>query len=74
MQAIQILLPLLADATTDFDADHVGGALLLGVAGVCMISHGSSNALAVYNSIRRAVEAVEAEVVDRVQEAVADAG
>jgi glycerol-3-phosphate acyltransferase PlsX len=72
--AASVVLPLLADATTDIDADHVGGALLLGVAGVCVITHGSSNALAVRSSIHRAVEAVESGVVERVRAAVADAG
>ena len=48
--------------------------MLLGVDGVCVISHGSSNARAIANSVRRAKECVEAGVVDRMKGAVADAG
>ncbi len=33
-------------AATVLDPDYTGGAVLLGVGGVCVISHGSSNALA----------------------------
>ena len=33
-----------------------GGAPLLGVDGICMICHGSSNATSILNALRRAVE------------------
>jgi glycerol-3-phosphate acyltransferase PlsX len=33
-----------------------GGAPLLGVDGICMICHGSSNARSIYNALRNAVE------------------
>lgn len=42
-----------------------GGAPLLGVNGVCIISHGSSNALAAYNAIRVAVESVDQKLTER---------
>lgn len=47
-------------------AEH-GGGLLLGVAGICVISHGSSQAPSVFNAIRLAKEAVDHEVLDRIQ-------
>ncbi len=47
-------------------AEH-GGGLLLGVAGVCIISHGSSQAPSIYNAIRLAKEAVDNQVSDRIQ-------
>lgn len=47
-------------------AEH-GGALLLGVNGICIISHGSSQAPAVFNAIRLAKEAVDHQVLDRIQ-------
>ncbi|AFY66882.1 phosphate acyltransferase PlsX [Geitlerinema sp. PCC 7407] len=47
-------------------AEH-GGGLLLGVAGVCIISHGSSQAPSVFNAIRLAMEAVDNRVLDRIQ-------
>ncbi|MDJ0552919.1 MAG: phosphate acyltransferase PlsX [Microcoleaceae cyanobacterium MO_207.B10] len=48
--------------------DHVehGGGLLLGVAGVCIISHGSSQAATIYNAVRSAKEAVENRVLERI--------
>lgn len=49
--------------------DHVehGGGLLLGVAGVCIIGHGSSKAATVCNAVRLAKEAVDNEVLERIQ-------
>jgi glycerol-3-phosphate acyltransferase PlsX len=44
--------------------------MLLGVNGVCVISHGSSNATAIVNALRVAAEMVEAHVVTRLAEAV----
>jgi hypothetical protein len=35
------------------DPDYVGGSLLLGVQGVCVIAHGSSGALAIRNAVYR---------------------
>ncbi|MBD2092751.1 phosphate acyltransferase PlsX [Microcoleus sp. FACHB-1515] len=47
-------------------AEH-GGGLLLGVSGICVISHGSSQAPSIFNAIRMAKEAVDHEVLDRIQ-------
>jgi glycerol-3-phosphate acyltransferase PlsX len=47
-------------------AEH-GGALLLGVAGICIISHGSSQAPSIFNAIRLANEAVQHRVLERIQ-------
>ena len=66
-------MPLLLDAATVLDPDHTGGAVLLGVDGVCVISHGSSSGFAIVNAVRRAVECVDARVVERIKEAVAHA-
>jgi glycerol-3-phosphate acyltransferase PlsX len=49
---------------SELHPDSVGGALLLGVKGVCVISHGSSSADAMVNAIRVAAEMVEVEMVD----------
>jgi glycerol-3-phosphate acyltransferase PlsX len=50
-------------AFTDFkkrlDYSEYGGAPLLGLRGVCIITHGSSNANAIKNSIRVAAEFVQ---------------
>jgi glycerol-3-phosphate acyltransferase PlsX len=47
-------------------AEH-GGGLLLGVAGVCIISHGSSQAPSIFNAVRLAREAVDNQVLDRIR-------
>ncbi len=46
-------------ALPQLDADRAGGAPLLGVRGVSIISHGSSSPTAIKNAIRVAVRAVE---------------
>jgi phosphate acyltransferase len=72
--AAKALLPDLLAAAEAYDPDVTGGALLLGVRGVCVISHGASSATAIVNAVRVAVECVQSNVVERMQEAVADAG
>lgn len=47
-------------------AEH-GGGLLLGVAGICIISHGSSQAPSIFNAIRLAKEAIDNQVLERIQ-------
>ncbi len=47
-------------------AEH-GGGLLLGVAGICIISHGSSQAPSIFNAIRLAKEAVDNQVLEKIQ-------
>ena len=47
----------------ELDPERTGGGMLLGVKGVSIISHGSSSALAMVNSIRLAQEMVRADMV-----------
>ncbi len=47
-------------------AEH-GGGLLLGVAGIAVISHGSSKAPSIFNAIRLAKDAVDNHVIERIQ-------
>jgi phosphate acyltransferase len=68
------VMPELLAAAEQLDPDYIGGCTLLGVDGVCVISHGSSNALAMKNSVTRAQECVEGRIVERMKGAVADAG
>jgi glycerol-3-phosphate acyltransferase PlsX len=49
----------------------VGGAPLVGVNGVGVISHGRSDALAIQNAIRRAADAARAHFTDEIARAVA---
>ncbi len=43
IEASKTLLPLLLPLAEDLDPDTHGGAMLLGVDGVCIIGHGSSS-------------------------------
>ncbi len=47
-------------------AEH-GGGLLLGVDGICIISHGSSQAPSIFNAVRLAKEAIDNQVIERIQ-------
>lgn len=62
-----ILKPNLQRIKQRMDHAEHGGALLFGVAGVCIISHGSSQAPSIFNAIRIAKEAIEHQVLDRIQ-------
>ena len=70
IEAGQVLGPELDLLYRQFHPDSYGGAILLGVQGVCVISHGSSNALAIENAIGVASEMVEADVVGHLVTAV----
>jgi phosphate acyltransferase len=65
-QAFRALLPLYETV----DPDRQGGAMLLGVRGVCIISHGSSSATAIANAVGVARDMVEGGLVDRLRTAV----
>ena len=48
------------------DPNNTGGAMLLGLNGVCIISHGSSNATAIVNAVKVATEMVTSDIVGAV--------
>jgi phosphate acyltransferase len=62
-----ILKPNLKRIKQRMDHAEHGGALLLGVAGICFIGHGSSQAPSIFNAIRTAKEAVDNQVLQRIQ-------
>jgi glycerol-3-phosphate acyltransferase PlsX len=53
------------------DHTEYGGAPLLGIKGVCIITHGSSNANAIKNAIRVASEFAESRVNDEIEKGIA---
>lgn len=55
------------------DYSEYGGAPLLGVRGVCLIAHGSSNANAIKNAVRVAAEFVEGRVNEKIEQELAGA-
>lgn len=53
------------------DTTEIGGAPLLGVNGVVIIAHGSSNALAISNAVNQAVLAVRGQIVETIHDGIA---
>jgi phosphate acyltransferase len=60
-----------ADFKKRLDHTEYGGAPLLGVKGVCFITHGSSNANAIKNAIRVAAEFAELRINDKIEKELA---
>ncbi len=69
--ASEALLPHLLPLFGEIDPDRTGGAMLLGVKGVCVISHGSSSAVAIDNAVRIAFELHQRGLVEEIGKAVA---
>ena len=65
-----LLKPALSAVKEALDPSDVGAAPLLGVNGLVFIGHGSSDENAIKNAIRAAKEAVEADVLASMREAV----
>ena len=65
------LMPALLQLYATLSPDTYGGAVLLGVDGVCIIAHGSSTAEAIVNGIGVAAEMVERDVVSEIRAAIA---
>src|SRR5213082_2440617 len=59
-----------ADFKKRLDHTEYGGAPLLGVKGVCFITHGSSNANAIKNAVRVAAEFAERKINDKIEKEV----
>ena len=71
LAAAEVLTPELDDVYREFHPDTYGGAMLLGVRGVCIISHGSTGATAMSNAIVTGAEMVQADIVGHLTEAIA---
>lgn len=69
-EAADVLMPALLPLYETLDPETYGGAMLLGVDGVCIISHGSSSERAIVNAINVAREMVEADVVAEITAAI----
>jgi glycerol-3-phosphate acyltransferase PlsX len=70
-EAADVVAPLLLQGVTDYlDPDTIGGAALLGVDGVCVISHGSSSPKAIVNAVRLATDCVAGGFVERMRAAI----
>ena len=65
-----VLFDYLAPVAATLSPDNQGGAMLLGLDGICVISHGSSNATAIMNALRVAAEMDASGVVARTRSAI----
>jgi len=68
---VALARPRLKALALRLDHTEYGGAPLLGVDGICIVSHGSSKARAVRNAIGLAAESVRARMVDAIRADVA---
>ncbi len=66
--AMLFLLPAYKRLKKKIDYSEYGGALLLGINGVCVIGHGRSNARAVRNAIMVAVNEIKRKVNEKILE------
>jgi glycerol-3-phosphate acyltransferase PlsX len=69
-EAADALYPHLLPLAANLDPDSTGGAMLLGVDGVCVISHGSSSAAAMVNAITAAHDLAVGGLVEALADSV----
>lgn len=64
--------PAFANVKRRMDDSEYGGAPLLGVNGVVMIGHGSSNSKAIYNAVKAAIRTKHYGVIEQITAAIQD--
>ncbi len=64
---VALARPRLRALAQRMDYTEYGGAPLLGVNGICIISHGSSKAKAIRNAVALAAESVRSRMVDAIR-------
>jgi glycerol-3-phosphate acyltransferase PlsX len=62
-RAGDVLFPHLLPVAETLSPDYYGGAILLGLEGICVISHGSSNATAIRNAVKVGADMSAADIV-----------
>ena len=65
-----LIKPAMREVKALLDPSRVGAAPLLGVDGLVFIGHGRSDAIAIRNGIRSAKEAVEANLLESIRDAI----
>jgi len=65
-----LLKPVFKKFKTDFDYTEYGGAILLGVKNVLIKAHGSSNAKAIKNAVKQAVNCINGNVVEIISQEI----
>ncbi len=61
-----LIKPALKQLKKQMDYAEYGGAILLGVNGVCVICHGGSNAKAIRNALKRAYDFAASDIVEQI--------
>lgn len=69
-RVFEAAFPKLLGLWSELDPDSYGGAMLLGVNGVCVISHGSSSSDAIFHAIRTTSVLVEHNLTHKLSDAV----
>ncbi|HXY42839.1 MAG TPA: phosphate acyltransferase PlsX [Acidimicrobiales bacterium] len=69
-----VLLPALLQRAEPLDPENTGGAMLLGLNGVCIISHGSSSSRAIVNAVRAGYDLAARDLSGKLAAAVAGPG
>ncbi len=69
-EVVRLALPKLLPLMDELDPDSYGGAMLLGVKGICVISHGSSSPKAIFNAIATSMRLVDHGLLDKLVSAV----
>ncbi len=70
-EAAKVVVPALMPLAEELDPDTYGGAVLLGLEGVCVISHGSSGRRAILNAVKVAHHAASDKLVARIESVIA---
>ncbi len=63
---VDLALPKLLPLLDELNPDTYGGAMLLGVKGICVISHGSSSSTAIYNAIATSMRLAEDGLAEKI--------
>jgi glycerol-3-phosphate acyltransferase PlsX len=69
--ASDVLLPALLRRAEPLDPENTGGAMLLGLKGVCIISHGSSTSRAIVSAVRAGHDLAAGDLSSKLAAAVA---
>lgn len=67
-----LLKPAFKSFKKKFDYKEVGGAPFLGVEGICIKAHGSSDSRAIKNAIRQAVVLYESNTINKIKEKISE--
>jgi glycerol-3-phosphate acyltransferase PlsX len=68
--AADVLAPGFLELYASLDPEGIGGAMLLGTDGICIISHGSSSPVAMLNASRVARDLVQGGILERLADAI----